>query len=108
MHAAEPKSTATNAIQKKQQPFFNKSEGSLFQGSLGEHETFFAPQKVHQNTNTHSVQTKLKVGSANDAYEKEADAMADTVMQKLMDSSPVHAERTIHNTSAAPPLQTKC
>ncbi|WP_298898268.1 DUF4157 domain-containing protein [uncultured Psychroserpens sp.] len=68
-------STASNQIQKKQQPFFNKGgEGSFFSKSNEATQSFFSPS---------IVQAKLTIGQPNDKYEVEADAMADKVVQRL-------------------------
>ncbi|WP_298754787.1 DUF4157 domain-containing protein [uncultured Psychroserpens sp.] len=68
-------STASNQIQKKQQPFFNKGgEGSFFSKSNEATQSFFSPS---------IVQAKLTIGQPNDKYEVEADTMADKVVQRL-------------------------
>ncbi len=68
-------SKPSNTIQKKEQPpFFNKlsrSEQPAKKSTQGTTAPFFAPSPI---------QTKLKIGSPNDRYEKEADAVADQVV----------------------------
>src|SRR5882757_8902783 len=75
--------TKTGAAQpaKKTAPFFNKGAG---QG-------FFKPAAT-------GIQTKLTVGEPGDAYEKEADATADKVVQRLSAGEPSDAprEETVH------------
>ena len=62
----KPGSTKTSS-----NPIQRKSAGSPFFSRKGK-DSFFSP----------AVQTKLEVGEANDSYEKEADSMADKVVQK--------------------------
>lgn len=61
-------------MQRKIKPFFRHGERSFFQRSIGMDQPFF-----HSNP----VQRKLTIGQPNDKYEKEADAMADQVVQRL-------------------------
>lgn len=59
---------AIKKVQRQPQPFFNKDGAALFRSY---HQPFF---------NKKSIQTKLKVGQPNDKYEKEADSMANKVV----------------------------
>jgi hypothetical protein len=82
MKVAETKPVATPA--KKTTPFFNK-EGN---------QDFFSPGQQNnraffQTKNGHSpVQTKLNVGRPGDHYEREADSVADKVVQRLSTGKP--------------------
>jgi hypothetical protein len=69
------KATATS---KKSGPFFRKGRGDgFFQSARAE--SFFSGGPVGAGV----VQTKLSIGSPHDVYEKEADAVADRVVQRL-------------------------
>jgi len=73
MKVAEPKPVARQT--QKKAPFFSKnSDGNFFGASP--HEMFFPK-------NSEAVQKKLVVGEPDDRYEKEADAMAANVVQRL-------------------------
>ena len=54
------------------------------------------------------VQTKLTIGQPNDKYEKEADAMADQVVQRLSDSETLQTKSKDPVTSVTPLVQAKC
>src|ERR1700743_3415034 len=74
MKTAEPKTKASAA--KKKTSFFGKEAGQgFFPGGRGD-ASFFSGA---------DVQAKLTVGQPNDGYEKEADAMADKVVQRSGD-----------------------
>ena len=77
MKAAQLTPAATPA--KKNNPFFNKGgKQDFFHSSINE-QPFFSKSK----NNNYGIQTKLTVGAPNDIYEKQADAMADKVVQRL-------------------------
>jgi|GEM_PF-4902570 len=67
--------TATTA--KKDGPFFDKGKRQGFFGASEKPGTFFSRGPAGS-----TVQPKLTVGQPNDVYEKEADAMADKVVQR--------------------------
>ncbi|MEM8525032.1 MAG: DUF4157 domain-containing protein [Bacteroidota bacterium] len=75
--------------------FFSEAETDTLQRSpLQNDQPFFQPQPKKrspqlktQNSYPKPIQTKLKVGKPNDKYEKEADATADRVVQKLSQSN---------------------
>jgi hypothetical protein len=73
MKAAEPKSTS--AQQAGTAPFFSKENG---EGSHDQEREPFFPGSGNE-----AVQRKLTVGDANDSYEKEADRVADHVVQNI-------------------------
>jgi hypothetical protein len=78
MKAAEIKTT-TASLQKKGQPFFEKGGGKGFFFDHAMDTSFFT-----KNQNTRPIiQPKLTVGQPDDKYEKEADAVADKVVQRL-------------------------
>ncbi len=72
---AHKSSAATNTVQTKRRPFFNKNgRGSFFSKSNESTTSFLRPA---------IIQPKLTIGQPNDKYEIEADAIADQVVQKL-------------------------
>jgi hypothetical protein len=74
MRTAEARSTATAARQ--QSSSFIQESGRGFFGRPAGAEPFF-------NKPLHSIQTKLTIGQPGDKFELEADAMADSVVQRL-------------------------
>ena len=74
MKAAEQTSRHATASPKTSAPFFNKSGSDSFFGTESTAEPFFSPK---------TVQPKLTIGSPNDVYEQQADAVADQVVAKL-------------------------
>jgi hypothetical protein len=77
MKTAENKTTTSHPSHdaKGSQPFFNKDgAGSFFSKESPQPGFFFSPT---------TIQPKLTIGSPNDPYEQEADAMADKVVQRL-------------------------
>ncbi|MFT3947201.1 MAG: DUF4157 domain-containing protein [Agriterribacter sp.] len=81
MKAVQTKTAATPA--KKNTPFFNKESGNDFFASSKNEQPFFSHKNSFFKTNSYPLQTKLTIGKPNDIYEKEADAMADKVVQRL-------------------------
>lgn len=69
-------------------PFFSKAPPSAT--------SFFSAPR--------GVQAKLTIGAPGDRFEREADAVADGVVQRMESGSGVSAERSV----SAPTLQTKC
>jgi hypothetical protein len=86
MKAAQLTPAATPA--KKNSPFFNKESGQDFFHSEVSGQPFFSKTK---NKN-YGIQTKLTIGAPNDVYEKEADSMADKVVQRLAQPERVTAK----------------
>jgi hypothetical protein len=97
MKATESKTTATaqylQAKDPEQQPFFQKKEGV---GILENGRTAFfsnvGSDDIHSKPffSAPVIQTKLTIGAPDDDYEKETDAMADKVVQRLVaDRSPM-------------------
>lgn len=87
-------SSATAGTGRKATPFFGKPGGrGFFRGGAGNPggRAFFSKEPSGP-----SIQTKLTVGQPNDVYEKEADAMADKVVQR----------KPIFESKAAPPDDT--
>ena len=101
MKAAQLTPAATPA--KKNSPFFNKESGQDFFDSANNEEPFFSKTK----NNNYSIQTKLIVGAPNDIYEKEADSMADNVVQRLSDSSSIQTKSNSIG-SVTPFVQKEC
>ncbi|SEW51374.1 eCIS core domain-containing protein [Chitinophaga arvensicola] len=91
--------TATAAPHRAGQPFFNKGKGGFFSNekSTG---SFFPGQPV--------VQTKLSVGEPGDHYEKEADATADKVVQRLAQPAPATPVEGSPLQRKSPAIQLKC
>ena len=88
-------SSASNLVQAKRQPFFNKEgQDSFFFKSNETTTSFFSPT---------TIQPKLTIGQPNDKYEVEADAMADKVVQKLSES-----DSSSTSESQIPEIQAKC
>jgi peptidoglycan hydrolase-like protein with peptidoglycan-binding domain len=102
---AKINSSGVHLQKKANVPFFNKQAGeSFFSKSNDTSNNFFIPP---------SIQTKLSIGHPNDVYEKEADAMADKVVQRQaqpeVKTQREHAIQTKpFSTSFTPFVQTKC
>src|SRR5579872_5106133 len=82
--ARRPKASPAKVTQvKKNGPFFKKEGGDRFfePGRSG----FFDAEQGHSS----DIQTKLTVGQPDDAYEKEADRVADTVVQGKLHRKPI-------------------
>src|SRR5579872_2007620 len=83
MNTAETKTPAAAAkaatTAKKSGPFFGKRKGGNFFPSGRKDGSFFPGSTATGGV----VQSKLTVGQPNDVYEKEADSMADKVVQRL-------------------------
>jgi hypothetical protein len=77
MKTAESKSVATAT--KSTSAFFTKQSGQDFFGTESAKESFFSGPV----NSVSPIQAKLNIGAANDKYEREADSMADKVVQKL-------------------------
>ncbi|MEM6806758.1 MAG: DUF4157 domain-containing protein, partial [Bacteroidota bacterium] len=113
MKSSEAKTTSSShhTQQDAHVPFFKKDgEGAFFSEGARDivspkAEPFFSPQ---------TIQPKLKIGQPNDKYEKEADAMADKVVNQLAGGNPQAAESnptsTENNSSTKSPttVQRKC
>jgi hypothetical protein len=72
MKTAEAKTASSASHQRSNKPFFGKGGNAFFGTETASKESFFTP-----------IQAKLSIGKVNDPYEKEADAMADKVVQRL-------------------------
>lgn len=84
MKIAEPQKASSPTAQNRSQPFFSKNGGSnFFGGSPKETSSFFKSPSVYHVNRKGVIQTKLSIGQPNDKYEKEADSMADKVVQRL-------------------------
>ena len=108
MKAAENKTT-TSSLQKKGQPFFDKGSGQSFFFDRTMDTSFF---RKNQNKRP-VIQPKLTIGQPNDKYEKEADAMADKVVQRLAMPDVLTKKETGVQTKPlaaiiTPIVQTKC
>lgn len=87
MKTADNKTTAARSAhtqEQTQQPFFQKDgQGDFFSEKTREGQPFFGPL---------AVQSKLTIGQPGDKYEREADSMADKVVQRLAQSPVSDAE----------------
>jgi hypothetical protein len=106
--SAEPKSSTSSALQRKSDSTaFFQQEGSkeAFFGSKQADTPFFQPVK----TSPKPIQAKLKIGAPDDHFEKEADATADRVVQRLAEKSTTH-DNPPPSTFNPPPstVQRKC
>lgn len=103
MKTAVQKSSPATA--QKRSPFFSKNSESGFLRAKSGNEPFFRSRN--------SIQPKLNIGKSDDRYEKEADAVADKVVQRLavpetLNSSEKNLQaKPLHNT-ITPLIQTKC
>lgn len=99
---AENKSSA--AASKATTPFFNKGEKGA--SSAETEQPFFSKQ------GDLPIQTKLTIGQPNDRYEKEADTVADKVVQRMSTNQANGSEHGVQAKNAAPVvnsfIQTKC
>ena len=102
MNAVETKTQAS--IARKTTPFFSKERGQDFFQAKRSDQPFFA--KVKSTTPT--IQTKLTIGQPNDPYEKEADAMADQVVERLSGKETVQTKPLDLSHSITPFVQAKC
>src|SRR5688572_18422156 len=78
MKSSEQKHSSQSNQQpsKKDQPFFAKSEEDAFAHDQQRDHSSFSP-------GDHPVQAKLKIHPSNDQYEKEADSVADKVVNQM-------------------------
>src|ERR1700733_3801117 len=78
------------ATSKKSGPFFQKGRGNgFFQPARPE--GFFSSGPVRSGV----VQTKLSIGHPHDVYEKEADSVADRVIQRLSQGEGSHEKAPV-------------
>ncbi len=130
MITTEAKTTASHHQPQTGQPFFHKERrGTFFSATDTDIQTkpFFTithaasnngfgkiQPGIKENSFTKKIQTKpfvaakgLTIGQPNDPYEKEADAMADQVVQRLSEDS-IQKKRDMPIFSITPFLQKKC
>jgi hypothetical protein len=99
MNAVQIKKTAAPA--NKSTSFFNKESGQHFFHTQANEPPFFVKTSNHA-----AIQPKLTIGQPNDNYEKEADATADKVVQRL--SEPTSIQTNKQATPITPFVQKKC
>ena len=112
MKTAESK-TAAISLQRKsstaQAPFFQKEEANPFfskselSPSGGDKEAYNTRRPFFNPKPT--IQTKLTIGQPNDQYEKEADSVADRVVQRLSQSTPSGPTGTAETAPLTPAIQ---
>ena len=103
MKSTDTKSAAV-ALQTKSEPFLAKERQGDFFSHTQQKSSFFKTK----NTAPRGVQAKLTVGQPNDPYEKEADSVANQVVQRL--SEPATIQRKPAGTAPliTPVVQLKC
>ncbi|HYG38766.1 MAG TPA: DUF4157 domain-containing protein [Cytophagales bacterium] len=101
MRAVESKTTAT--VARKSTPFFSNERGKDFFKTNVRDQSFFSKGK----SATPFLQPKLTISQPNDPFEKEADAMADKVVQRMEVNPTLHTGLETAN-SVAPSIQAKC
>ena len=103
----KPTSSASRLQKKSDEPFFgHHKRNGFFSKSSEANQHFFTPKSIQ----TKPVQTaSLTIGEPDDQYEKEADAMADKVVQRLAisETQPAVQAKPIAST-ATPFIQKKC
>ena len=88
MKTVEPTVASVASVAKANQPFFAKNGADNFFGKAdAEQPSFFNAPAGYAVKGNGMLQTKLTIGQPNDKYEKEADEMADKVVQRLADPS---------------------
>lgn len=100
MKSAKPSTPAPAA--KTNSPFFNKSGGQDFFQSNQNESGFFSSDSPNA-----FIQAKLSVGKPDDKYEREADAVAEHVVQKLNGHENGKAENKNGNADTSATVQTK-
>jgi hypothetical protein len=98
MKTVDSKKTS-GAVMRAESPFFAKENGQGFFDAGADKKSFFPSSR-----SASPVQAKLNIGRPDDAYEKEADAVADKVVQ----SPPVSNGDQPAKSPAAPQVQQKC
>lgn len=103
MKTNQTKTSSSNTTQQAgKHSFFGKNDSAL-----AEKAHFFGPRKEGNSFfNASSVQPKLTVGKPNDPYEREADAVADKVVQKMGEKTAVQKKEAAPSISAL--IQPKC
>lgn len=98
-------SKSSSRIDRKVSPFFSKnSESNFFDGSFSNDRSFFT---------SNNIQPKLTIGQPDDKYEREADAVADKVVQRLaipeqLTSNPGGIQTKSLASTITPLIQRKC
>lgn len=88
MKTTDSKAVSVAPVHTTSRTFFSKEAACGFFSENGNKEnTFFKPSSAYSGSGNSIIQTKLTIGQPNDKYEKEADEMADKVVQRLADTS---------------------
>jgi uncharacterized protein DUF4157 len=102
MKAVQTKPATTTA--KKNTPFFNKEASQdFFSHGKKDNDAFFKTKNT-----THPIQAKLNIGKPDDHYEKEADATADKVVQRLSEPAGIQKKSIAPVSPITPLIQNKC
>ena len=102
MKAVQTRTVAAPA--QKNTPFFRKESGQNFFHSSINEQPFFSKTQNHPA----GIQTKLAIGQPGDIYEKEADAVADKVVQRLAEPASIQAKPFSPIGSVTSFVQKKC
>lgn len=102
MKAVESKNAASTTRQANT-PFFSKESDQHFFGSAQNEKPFFTGSERPAS----SVQAKLNISQPNDNYEKEADTMADHVVQRFAEPA-ASQTRSFSPATIMPFIQQKC
>jgi hypothetical protein len=107
MKTAEPRTSAKS--NKNNSPFFSKESGGGFFSKAAGTESFFS----RPGQATPSIQRKLRIGQSNDQYEKEADSVADSVVEHITSprstaTAPMAAGNKPVSHTITPLVQNKC
>src|SRR5688572_21908667 len=114
MKTAEAK-TALPALQRKaNKPFFGKGGDNFFSSESASRQNFFSNNSDNFPAFAAGkpVQAKLTIGKPNDHYEREADSMADKVVQRLANADVQQKENQSiqlkRRSAASSPILQKC
>lgn len=108
MKTAEAKPASVASSQRVNRPFFPKEgDGSFFDKHESKEPYFFKPASAYRINRNGLLQTKLTIGQPGDKYEKEADATADKVVQKLSEPG-IQRKFISPNENISPLIQQKC
>ncbi|HEY5745433.1 MAG TPA: DUF4157 domain-containing protein [Chryseolinea sp.] len=113
MKTAETKTVSGASKSKAGAPFFSKKVEPAFFGERGVDQSSFFKPSVFNLVGNKTIQAKLTIGQSDDRYEREADAMADKVVQRLASPEPLTKKAASIQAkplvgTITPLVQTKC
>lgn len=101
--------TPAATVAKKNNPFFQKESEQDFFHQNGIRSSINGQPFFSKNKNQYSpIQTKLTIGQPGDIYEKEADSMADKVVQRLSEPDSTQTKSYSSVGAVTPFVQKKC